>query len=199
MPHQPEFQDFHLDFMKRANHNAESSNIASIESASQQVFTFGMEFMVIGFSIQQLWRQMASNTSRDGCFEYNYQLANQSFGFIPHYFCDGYGYVYDALKANLMVFGPPAQQRDLYDQAVVHLFTASPFLIYFIASPFADSHGTTYVNSLLRLVLSPSAQLQMCLLPQVVGANEFAPAPAPEKSDSAGLAISVGSLVVGKN
>ncbi|KAF7128110.1 hypothetical protein RHSIM_Rhsim11G0112800 [Rhododendron simsii] len=40
---------------------------------AEQVFAFGMEFMVIGFSIQQLSRQMASNTYRDGCFDCNYQ------------------------------------------------------------------------------------------------------------------------------
>ncbi|KAG5561556.1 hypothetical protein RHGRI_004562 [Rhododendron griersonianum] len=32
-PHQPEFQEFHLENMKRANHNADTSTIASIESA----------------------------------------------------------------------------------------------------------------------------------------------------------------------
>lgn len=34
-PHQPEFQEFHLETMERANHNAETSTIASIESAPQ--------------------------------------------------------------------------------------------------------------------------------------------------------------------
>ncbi|KAG5521052.1 hypothetical protein RHGRI_033567 [Rhododendron griersonianum] len=34
-PHQPEFQELHLENMKRANHNADTSTIASIESALQ--------------------------------------------------------------------------------------------------------------------------------------------------------------------
>ncbi|KAI8551584.1 hypothetical protein RHMOL_Rhmol06G0197500 [Rhododendron molle] len=34
-PHQPEFQEFHLETMERANHNAETSTIASTESAPQ--------------------------------------------------------------------------------------------------------------------------------------------------------------------